>query len=261
MNKLLTLKVMAELVKIELKIFKQNFTDKIIDAGIWVTLTIIVNSYIMPYFGLASNFGPFQFGSILAAIGLFELYGTIVGLVSDIDGDKIINYNFTLPIKSYLAIVSKSISYFILYLALSIAIFPLGKICLWNQIDLLSINYFKLILGLIVTNIFYASFVIVISSITKNINSIGSIWARFIFPIWFMGGFSFSWISLYKQIPTLVYLNLLNPMTYITELIRASLLGQDGYLNYWLCCFIIIIFSIFSLYFGVLNLKKKLDFI
>lgn len=261
MNKLLTLNVMKELIIIELKIFKQNFIDKIIDAGIWVTLVTIVNSYIMPYFGLASDFGPFQFGGLLAAIGLFELYGTIVGLVSDIDGEKIINYNFTLPIKSYLAIVSKAISYFILYLTLSIAMFPIGKICLWNQIDLFSINYFKLILGLIVTNIFYACFVILISSITKNINSIGSIWARFIFPIWFMGGFSFSWISLYKQIPTLAYLNLLNPMTYITELIRVGLLGQNGYLNYWLCFFIIILFSIFSLYFGTLNLKKKLDFV
>src|ERR1700722_2073345 len=95
------------LILADLIVFKQNIVDKIIDISIWVILTIMVTEYVMPFFGL-TNFGLFQFGGIIAGVGLFELYASVVDFVADLEGDQVINYNLTLPIPSVFTLMSKS---------------------------------------------------------------------------------------------------------------------------------------------------------
>jgi ABC-type polysaccharide/polyol phosphate export permease len=138
---------------------------------------------------------------------------------------------------------------------------PIGKLTLWNQFDLTQINYFKLFLSFIFQNIFYACFVLWVASIIEHMNQFGSVWARYIFPLWFMGGFQFSWVALHHVLPYVAYINLLNPMIYITEAMRISLLGQDGYLNFWLSLLAIAFFSVITLCVGIRNLKRRLDFV
>lgn len=261
MNKKFYFTVFKDLIICDLQVFKQTFLDKYIDLTIWVIMTIGVMGYIMPFFGLSHDFGTFQLGGVIAATGLFELYSSAIDLVSDFEGDRVINYNLTLPIPSRLAIIAKASYYFIVYLTLAIVILPIGKITLWNQLNLSGINYYKLLLALILQSIFYACFVLWASSIIANMTKLGNIWSRFIFPMWFMGGFQFSWIALYKVIPILAFIDLLNPMIYITEAIRASILGQENYINFWLCLLAILIFSIICLLFGIRNLQKRLDFV
>jgi ABC-2 type transport system permease protein len=253
--------VFKALVCADLKVFKQSLIDKCIDIGIWVILTIVVMGYVMQHFGLAHDFGPFQFAGVLAAIGLFELYGNAVELVSDFEGDRVINYNLTLPIPSWLAIIAKSTFYFITYCVLTLIMFPLGKLCLWNQLDLSQINYPEFVLILIAQNIFFACFLMWAASIIANMTKLGSIWARYIFPMWFMGGFQFSQLALWNAIPWLASLNVLNPMIYITEGMRAAMLGQAGYLNFWLCLIVTLGFAALALALGLRNLKKRLDFV
>ncbi|MBI2774671.1 ABC transporter permease [Candidatus Dependentiae bacterium] len=261
MNKTFYFNVYKALISADLKVFKQSLLDKCIDVGIWVILTVVVTGYVMQHFGLARDFGPFQFAGIIAAIGLFELYGNAVELVSDFEGDRVINYNLTLPIPSWLAITSKASFYFIVYCILTLIMFPLGKICLWNQLDLAQINYFKFTLILIAQNIFYACFLLWAASIIANMAKLGSIWARYIFPMWFMGGFQFSQFALLNAIPCLAYINFLNPMIYITEGARAAMLGQTGYINFWLCFIATLAFASLALALGMRNLKKRLDFV
>ena len=74
----------------------KHFYNKLIDVSIWVILTMIVTSYIMPYFGLSHDFGVFQLAGIIAAIGLFELYASAVEFVLDLEGNRCINYSLTL---------------------------------------------------------------------------------------------------------------------------------------------------------------------
>ncbi len=248
------------LVWADLCILKQNLLDKVIDIGIWVVLTIFVTGYIMPFFGLA-NFGPFQFGGVIAAIGLFELYSSVVDLVADLEGDRMINYNLTLPIPSVLALISKSFYYFLLYATLTTLMLPIGGACLWTQLDLMHVSYFKLALAILFQSMFYGCFVLWAGSVVANMSKLGTVWCRFIFPMWFMGGFQFSWLSLYNVVPVIAYINAINPMIYVTESTRAALLGQEGYANFWVCLVAITGFSALSLTLGIRNLKKRLDFV
>lgn len=253
--------VFKELIRSDLIVFKQTFVDKFIDLTIWVVLTIVVTGYVMPFFGLANDFGVFQLGGVIAATGLFELYSNVVDLIADYEGDRIINYSLTLPIPSWFAIVAKATYYFIIYFVLSLLMLPIGKLSLWQQVNFSQIINIKLIIALIFQSMFYACFVLWISSIVTNMTKLGNVWARFIFPMWFMGGFQFSWLALYKAIPMLAYINLLNPMIYITEAVRVAILGQEGYINFSLCLLAITVFSAICLIFGMRNLKKRLDFV
>lgn len=248
------------LVWADLTVFKQLALDKIIDIGIWVILTILVTGYVMPYFGLV-NFGPFQFCGVIAAVGLFELYSNVVDVVSDLEGDRVINYNLTLPIPSIWALISKSAYYFIIYVLLTTTMLPIGLVCLWNQVHLLHISYYKLALAIIFQSIFFSCFVLWAASMIENMGKLGTVWARFIFPMWFMGGFQFSWFALYQAMPMIAYLNVINPMIYITESTRAAMLGQEGYVNFWVCLIAIIGYSALCLLLGISNLKKRLDFV
>lgn len=238
------------------------FKDKFIDLSIWVVLTTLVTVYIMPYFGLTVDFGVFQLGGIVAAVGLFEMGNSnVVDLVSDFEGDRVLDFNLTLPIPSWLALMSKTAYYFIIYTILALLMIPLGKLCLWTQFDLASVDYPKLIVAIFAINLFYASFALWITSRVPNIAKMGQVWMRFIFPMWFLGGFQFSWVASYKTIPTFALVNLINPMIYITEAVRVALLGQEGFINFWLCLLAILFFAVISLYFGITSLKKRLDFI
>jgi ABC-2 type transport system permease protein len=261
MNTKFYVHVFKELIKSDLLIFKQVVVNKLIDLTIWVILTTVVTAYIMPYFGLKNDFGVFQFAGIIAAVGLFELYSSIIEFLQDLEGDRVINYHLTLPIPSWVAIISKATYYFVIYFMLTMLMLPIGKLTLWNQLDLTQIFYSKLFLALIFQCLFYASFVILVSSIIKSMTNIGSVWSRFVFPMWFMGGFQFSWFALYNVSPTLAYINLLNPMIYITESTRVAILGQQDYINFWVCLLAIFIFSIVCLIIGIKKLKKRLDFI
>ncbi len=253
--------VFKDLILSDLIIFKQVFFGKFVDLTIWVVLTVIVTGYVMPLFGLANDFGTFQFAGILASIGLFELYSNIVDMVTDLEGDRIINYRLTLPIPSWLAITSKATYYFIIYFILAVSMLPVGKLSLWYQFDLTQVNYFKLLLIFISASGFYACFVLWVSSYIENMTKLGNVWSRYIFPMWFLGGFQFSWIKLYQALPSLGLINLFNPMIYITEAMRTAILGQQGYLNFWLCMLAITLFSGVCFALGMQALKKRLDFV
>lgn len=253
--------VFKELVRSDLQEARPIFFDKFIDITIWVVLTLYVTGYVMPYFGLKNDFGLFTLGSVIASTGLFELYGSIVGFLQDLEGERIINYYLTLAVPSWVPILSRVVYHFIVYFSLSFLMLFIGKLSLWNQLDLTQINYFKFILALIFQNIFYACIVIWVASMVKGMMNIGTVWARFIFPMWFMGGFQFSWIALYSVSPLMAYINLLNPMIYITETTRVAFMGQQGYINFWLSLLAILMFSLISLAFGIKNLKKRLDFV
>lgn len=253
--------ICKELIQADLCVFKQTIFDKFIDVSIWVILTMIVTSYIMPYFGLSHDFGVFQLGGIIAAIGLFELYSSVVEFVSDLEGNREINYRLMLPMPSWMVFLSKSVYFCIIYSMLSLLMIPIGKLTLWTQFDLAQINYYKLLVGIFAQNLFYSCFVLWCASIIESMNKMGTVWARYIFPMWFMGGFQFSWVALHHVLPFVAYIDLLNPMIYCTESMRVALLGQEGYINFWICIAALVFFSVLCFALGVRILKRRLDFV
>ncbi|OQA32825.1 MAG: ABC-2 type transporter [Candidatus Dependentiae bacterium ADurb.Bin331] len=261
MKKMFYFNVFKELVKADLVVFREIIFDKCIDLSIWVILTVLVMAYIMPYFGLSNNFGVFQLGGVIAGVGLFELYRNIVDLIVDFEGDRIINYYLTLPLPSWLVILSKATYFALTSFILSLFMIPVGKLVLWNQLNLATISYPKLLLACMCASLFYGCFALFAASLISGMSKIGRVWARFIFPMWFMGGFQFSWTALHHVLPTVAFMILVNPIIYITESVRTAILGQENYINFWLCLSVLLLCTVGFFALGIRNLKKKLDYV
>ena len=90
---------------------------------------------------------------------------------------------------------------------------------------------------------------------------IETVWTRFIFPLWFLGGFQFSWQIVYGISKPLSYVMLANPVTYVMEGLRAATLGQAGYIHFWICVGMLCAFSIATGTLAYRGLKKRLDFV
>jgi len=128
-----------------------------------------------------------------------------------------------------------------------------------DHFDLAAFSFFKFLLIFLLASLFYGAYTIFIVTRVSEMTQIGNVWMRFVYPLWFLGGYQFSWKSLQSLAPTLAYVNLLNPMIYIMEGTRAAVLGQEGYLNFWLCAGMITLFYAISVIAGIVLLKRRLD--
>lgn len=261
MNKAAYWYVAYQLFVTDYKMARQVIVSKIIDISIWISCSLFVNAYLLPKFGIAPEFGMVTFGGMLASAGIFEGYTSIIMLVGDLSTTKITYYYATLPLPTWMMLARMIISNACLYTLLALSFLPFGKLLLWNTFDLSMVNWFHLVIVLFVSNMFYGAFTLFTTSFIDGIYQMGSIWSRFIFPMWFLGGFCFSWMSLYLTSKPLAYISLLNPIIYISESYRSAIMGPEGWLNFWLCIVMTALFAIAAAWIGIKRLKKRCDFI
>jgi ABC-2 type transport system permease protein len=242
-------------------ILKRIVHDHIINLTIWMSTVLVVSSYLMGAFGVTAAFSTFMLGGLAASAGLFGIFPNVAMMISDFEGDQIITYELTLPIPSWMVFLRLIVYYTLNFSILGLLVLPLGKLLIWEQFSLSHVAWGRYCIIFLLTHIFYASYTLWIVSRVKNMTKIGNVWMRMVYPLWFMGGFQFSWQMIATKWPALAYVNLLNPLTYIMEGTRAAVLGQEGYLNFWLCATALIFFSIISASHGIMLLKKRLDFV
>lgn len=253
--------VFKELLYTDLLILKHTIVDKLIDLFIWIVTMVLVNTYLMPAFGLSQDYSGFLIASLIGSAGLFEVYTSATNLISDFGGLNITSFYLTLPMPSWLVWIEKMAYFAINTTVVSILILPISKLLVWHQFSLAEFSLFKFILIFLLSNIFSAAFALWITTRIVGMEQIGSVWMRFVYPVWFLGGFQYSYEVLHQFNPWLAYVSLANPMLYIMEGTRAAVLGQHGSLNFWLCCVMLMLFTVACSWHGLKRLKTRLDYI
>jgi len=129
----------------------------------------------------------------------------------------------------------------------------------WNKWQFCQISWFKFGLMLVLSNLFYGFFSLFLTSITENVQKIENVWKRAIFPLWYLGCYLFSWNVLTCYSPQLAYVALLNPIVYCMEGMRVALFGQEGSIDFWYSVAALCVFCMIAGYFGIKNMKQRLD--
>lgn len=253
--------IFYKLTKTRFYIARQELFDKVINLYIWVFCSLVVMGYVMQAFGLASNYGCFQLATIMGTVGLFEIYGNAFRCMIDFEGDRHISYYLTLPTQPSVVLWSMITSYVLMGIILSCFVLPFGKLILFNNFSLSDIAWFKFAIILVISNIFYGVFTIAVTAHVGVLSKMESVWTRFIFPLWFMGGFQFSWESIYHLSKPLSYVLLCNPILFIMEGMRAALLGQEGCLPWEICCIVLSMFTLLCWFYARYKMKRLLDFV
>lgn len=255
------LKTIMYVVYYNLCIFKEKIFDECVNFLIWGCISTFVTGTLLVKSGLSDSFASVQFCGVIANVGLWMSFHEIVGFIMDIEHKKKIYYDLSIPLPSYLFFLAKVIYYAIRFSILTIIISILSKLIMYNIISFESMVIWKFGIIFIVANIFYGAWIIFISSIIKKSQNISNLFGRIQFPLWFMGGFQFSWITLYQANRYIAYLDLCNPILYINEGFKNAILGIPGILPFWGLVAIIVGFSIVLFYVGFRRLKMQLDFI
>lgn len=253
--------IFYKLVATHFYIARKKLLDKIINLYIWVFCTLVIIGYVMQQFGLAANFGPFQLASVLGTVGLFEVYGNIFGNIADFEGDRHIDYYLTLPVQSSTVWWSMICCYSVVGIILTLLVLPFGKLLLFQNFSLATISWLKFLIILILANIFYGVFTLFITAQIGTVAQIYNLWPRFIFPLWFLGGFQFSWASIYALSAPLAYVLLCNPIIFIMEGMRSSLLHAQDCLPWALCCVALCGYIIVGWFCTKYKIKQLLDLV
>ena len=253
--------ILYKLTKTHFYVARQQLLDKVINLYIWAFCSLLVMGYIMQEYGLASNYGCFQLATVIGTVGLFEIYGNCFRFMADIEGDNHMNYLLTLPLSPSVLLWSFICSYALIGIILSCGMLPFGKLLLWNSFSFATVSWLKFVIILVLSNIFFGVFTGAVTAHVGAMSKMENVWTRFIFPLWFMGGFQFSWASIYKLSQPLAYLLLCNPVLYVMEGTRAALLGQGDCLPWGWCCVALCGFTVMGWWYTKYKMKRLLDFV
>ncbi len=254
-----SLKTFYALIKRDMKVFRWVFFDRLINACIWVIINGFISQYIFSKMGMQSGYGSFMACGIIISNGIFDILGNTSRLISDIEGDRTIDYYLTLPLPHWLGITRIALVNAFQSMCVSIAMFPLAKLLLGSNFSLSSIVWIKFFTIFIVAHLFYGYSSLVIASYMQNLWGIENIWSRFIYPVWVVGGFQFSWKTLHSVAPTFSYFNLFNPLVMCFEGFRGAVFGQEGYVSFWICFLSLVGWTIIFGYIGTKRMMRRLD--
>jgi ABC-2 type transport system permease protein len=252
------LNVFYKLLLRDLKIFFHNIVDNYINTLCWVLLSMIVYQFILPKMGL--NFqADFILVSCVISKTFFGVMDNVSCIVADLDGNKSITYDMTLPISHTLLFIKIAISNSIYTGLLACSILPVGKLFLWSYLPFPYFNFGNFFMILIASSLFSGFFSLYLIGITKSIGQIEDIWNSIIHPLFCFGGYTFTFKVMLDAAPIVAYINLLNPLVYMFEGVRAATLEPSLSLPFWICPTILLLYSIPVGLVGIRLLKQRLD--
>lgn len=258
MKNSITLHTFAWLVWRDVRALLSNFKTRWVDNACVIVVVVMLNNYVMPTFGLPGNFGMYMLVSQIVATTLYIIFEQGSALVVDLAGSQAITYELTLPLPSWLVYFKLVCVAALRGLILGATVLPVGLILVYNslQVSVLTLLY-PLIYPLCC--IFFATFIMMIASSFRTVESFASFWMRWGMAIWMFGGLFAPWFIMYKASKLIAYATLANPVLYAFESMHVPFMGQAGFLNVWLCLAVMLVFGALFLFIGWRVFKRRLD--
>ncbi len=249
-----------QLFQADLLVFWPQLWDDILNIIVWLSSLLILSAYIFPLLGIMKSFGVFTAFALIASESYWRMWPTTFEFISDLDGERAIDYHLTLPIPSSLVLVKSIALYAFKSIIFGFITFPWVVFLIWNELDWQLFSWPRFILMFLSICLFTGCFFILLSSIAKNRNNLRKIGLRIIFPLWFFGAGQFPWQVIYDKVsPKLAYVLLANPWVYAMEGMHAATIGQQGFLPFWICLGAVLTVSFLFGSVGIARLMKRLD--
>ncbi len=191
------------------------------------------------------------------------MYGLAILLVSDVRGERFISYRLTLPVPTSLVFVAKGLAYAcrVALSALVAAVVSISILLIGGRFSGMYVSPFKSLLMFVSMVLFTGFFAVFLASLVKSMDRMSSVWKRVLYPLWFLGGASFSWQVIYAFSPWVARVSLANPILYLMEGVHAATLNPAHYLNFWLCLAMTLLCTVFFGVVGIQRLKRQLDWV
>lgn len=196
-------------------------------------------------------------GSIMWAMFPFT-FSIQSNLLYDLTHERFIDYQLTfLPASAI--IIERILSCSFIAFAHSIFYFPLAKLIMRETLLTTNTNWPALFLIIYCSSLVCSAYNLFVVNYAKSMPKVRNFWVRVNFPLMQVGGFFFSYKTLYSFNKMLGYICLLNPFTYITEGLRKALLGSSDFFSLYYSISGLCIFSLFFTWLALYFFKKNVD--
>lgn len=252
-------RIFSQLVRRDLVVFRKKYIGKLVDILITFTVWVLVFGYLLPLLGMEAGYGVFIMVGAIASFGIFEIIGQASQVIFDIQGDRTISYLLLLPLRSTTIFTYMVVSWALQSLLIALPLYFVGKFLFWETFELGAISWGHFIPALLTTNLFYGAFALWIIAALGNVTDVTRLYFRFINPLFLLGCYFTTWHLYYEVSPGVAYILLLDPLTYVMEIMRASIIGQEGYLPYWFSFGALWVFIIACTAHATRRLRRQLD--
>lgn len=250
-------RVFSALMRRDVYLLSKQTKDFIIDGLFIIVTRVTIFCYLFPVMGMPVHFvGPIYIGGIISLFFNFT-HALVTRVVFDLKFNRLIDYHLILPIDGRWLWLQK-----VLGIALNIAFVtvPLvvgGFFVISAQIASMQLHLIACILVYTLSLFLCATFLLA-SAINYSYDwFMLNIWARRLTPLYTLGCALFPWKNVYTFSPVLGRLFLLNPVTYAAEGFRATLLGSEAFISYWICIPVLAVWCGLAWLFLMTSIKRR----
>lgn len=243
-----------------IKAMGSGYRDAVINSLAMALLWAISGKYLLPAVGLNPIIaGPMFIGALVFNFNEVA-FNRGIAFIFDTHGPRTLNFYMTLPFSAWYFLLAQVISLSLEIIALSLPALALGKLVLGPllTIQLATIPSFMVIYLLGV--VFFASFTMALSLCSSLNWFLHSNFAQCMGPLAFLGCMDVPWSFINATFPTLRWLFVISPITYITEGLRRTLLGHNTF-PLWFCILMTSFYISVTFFIGWYALRKKYDYL
>ncbi len=213
---------------------------QLLDSIVIALLQIITFGYFFPLGGMPSSLIlPLFIGAFTNAF-VSVGYGSSLSVVYDLGTTRLIDFQRTLPISTWLVVVTYILNLLVELILVSLVPFILGLILLPGMFQQASFSWGIFIFVYLLGALFFATLFIAIAYARSFTWYLNNVWARILGPLQFLGCSFYPLGQLLHSVGPWSYLCFVSPLTYLNEGLRISS-GASSPLSWWLCSLVLLI--------------------
>lgn len=251
--------IFSVLVRRELKVTGSNIVSILADCLSPLVTQVVTFGYLFPLIGQPQELiAPIYLGSM---ISLFLQLGfsLIMRIGFDLDQNRFIDYKITLPLTKTWLISAYIISNMAETAMIVLPVFFLGIMMLNHLFTWAAINIIGLMIIIVCILLFFSTFYLAMAFKYNLQWSLDNFWPRRMIPLFIFSSALVVWQKVFVFWPTMAYIMLLSPITYVAEGLRAALLGGDMFISVYICAGALIVFTVLNLWLIAQGLQERLD--
>ncbi len=226
------LAVFWALLRRDLLLLKKSLRTKLIDGLFLLIPEVITFGYLFPLLGMPTAFIPSLFIGAGFVFTFFILgYGFVMPINYALPHGHIFNYQLTLPLpKRWL--LAEYVTYFVIETTLVISpLIIVGIIILGPLFTIVKTQWFLFMITYLLSLVLFGLLFLSACFVYEFTWFRDNLWPRRLSPLFTFSTILFTWSAIKKFSPFISKILLLNPATYVTEGLRASLLGGHEHLS------------------------------
>lgn len=251
--------IFCALIKRDIKVFSSELIDTIIDGIVLIFTEVLLFGHFLPLMGMpAADIAAMYVGSVVFVL-FFLGENLSIRHVFDLKHERFIDYHLLLPISRPWLFAHYIISFIIEAFLISSFLLLFGLMLLGNKFAIVELHWIGLAIIYFLSLIFFGIFFLLLSFISGFEWFMDNVWPRILSPLYAFGCTVFTWNKVNELSPWLGKLCLLNPLTYVSEGLRAALIGGSEFISLKICITMTIFFiALFSCYLAY-SIYKQLD--